>query len=278
MKRKHFATVKLSYIFLIIYFIISVYPFIWMLLNSLKSTVEIFAENPFGLPRKWVTENYINVFNNFKFEVYFLNSLIVAVGTVVLTCLFSLMFAYGVSRIKWKLSKLVHLYLTTGLMIPIGVVLIPLMVTARKLNLVDSPIGLILIYTAFNVAFASTVFYGFLTTLPYELEDAASIDGAGIFRTFISIIVPLCKAPIATVGIFVFLGSWNEFTLALLLINHSEHMTLPMGLFTFFGQYGGADWGGVFALLTLTCFPVIILYILFSDTIEKALTVGAVNK
>jgi raffinose/stachyose/melibiose transport system permease protein len=249
-----------------------------MLLNSFKSTVEIFAVNPFGLPQNWVLENYQKVFTNFKFDVYFFNSLAVAVGTVLLTSVFSLMFAYGVGRIKWRMSKIVNTYLTTGLMIPLGVIIIPLMVTVRKLNLVDSNIGLILVYTAFNVAFASTVFYGFLSSLPYDLEEAASIDGAGIFRTFFSIIVPICKAPIATVSIFVFLNSWNEFTIALLLINHKEHMTLPMGLYSFFGQHGGADWGGLFALLTLTCFPVIILYLFFSDTIEKALTVGAVNK
>jgi raffinose/stachyose/melibiose transport system permease protein len=249
-----------------------------MLLNSFKDTVEILATNPFGLPQNWVNENYITVFTNFKFHVFFFNSLVVAVGTVLLTCLFSLMFAYGVSRIKWHLSKYVAIYLTIGLMIPLGVVIIPLMVTATKFHLVDSLFGLILIYTGFNVAFASTVFIAYFSTLPYELEEAASIDGAGIFRTFFSIIVPICKGPIATVGVLVFLNSWNEFTLALLLINNKEHMTLPMGLFTFFGQYGGADWGGLSALMVLTSFPMIILYFFFSDTIENALTVGAVNK
>jgi raffinose/stachyose/melibiose transport system permease protein len=278
MKKRHNARLAILYIILSVYAVASLYPFIWMVLNSFKSTQEIFVFNPFGLPRAWMLTNFVDVFKNFRFDIYFKNSLFVAIGTVALTCLFALMFAYGVCRMQWKLSKLVNTYLLTGLMIPLGVVIIPLMITVRSLHLIDSPLGLIVTYTAFNVAFASTVFFAFLRTLPSELEDAACIDGASIYRTFLSIIVPMVKPAIATVAIFVFLNSWNEFTLALILINHQPSMTLPMGLFTFFGEHGGTDWGGLSATLTLTCLPVILIYLFFSETIEKALTVGAVSK
>lgn len=278
MGKRQYVKYTMMYAILSIYAVASLYPFFWMILNSFKSTEEIFVQNPFGLPETWMLSNFASVFSNFRFGTYFKNSFIVAAGTVTLTCFFALMFAYGVCRMQWKLSKLVNTYLLTGLMIPLGVVIIPLMMTAKSLHLIDSPVGLIFTYTAFNVSFASTVFYAFLRTLPYELEDAAYMDGASIYRTFFSIIAPVVKPSIATVAIFVFLNSWNEFTIALILINHQPSMTLPMGLFTFFGEHGGTDWGGLSATLTLTCLPAIIIYLLFSETIEKALTVGAAVK
>jgi raffinose/stachyose/melibiose transport system permease protein len=265
------------YLVLLAYALVCVYPFVWMTLNSFKSNEEIFATNPFGLPHAWGLGNYVKSFTNFRLDIYFRNSLVVAIGTVFLTVLVSCMFSYSVSRMQWKLRGLAYGYLSTGIMIPVQVLLIPLVLMVRNLHLYNSPLGLIFAYSAFNVAFASVIFYGYLRTLPFELEEAACMDGASIYRTFFTIIVPVVRPAIATVAIFIFINSWNEFTLALVLTSKLEAKTLPLGLLTFMGEHS-VDWGGMFAALVIASLPTVVIYLLFSESVEKALTVGAVSK
>lgn len=270
---KHF----ILYFILIFYAVISVYPLLWMTLNSFKTNEEIFTTNPFGLPGEWQFDNYIKSFTNYRIDIYFLNSVIVAFATVALTIVIACMFSYSVSRMRWKLSKAAYTYLLTGLMIPVQVILIPLVLLVRSLHIYNTYLGLILPYTAFNLAFAATVFYGFLRTLPHELEEAACIDGASIYRAFIGIIFPVIKPAIATVAIFVFLASWNEFTAALVLTSKISAQTLPLGLRTFMGEHT-VDWGGMSAAMVIASLPTVLIYLPFSESVERALTVGAVSK
>jgi raffinose/stachyose/melibiose transport system permease protein len=265
------------YIILTFFMVISVYPLIWMFFNSFKTNEEIFSTNPFGFPTEWQFFNYLKAFTNYRMDKFFLNSVIVAIGTVVLTCLLSLMFAYSVSRMRWKLSKVANIYLMTGLMIPIQVIMIPLVLIVRSLHLYNTYPGLILPYTAANLAFSATVFYGALRTIPGEMEEAACIDGANIYRTFFSIIMPIAKSSIATVIIFVFLNSWNEFQIAMVLTSKVSAQTLPLGLMTFMGEHT-VDWGGMSAAMVVASFPAVLIYLLFSDRVENALTVGAAIK
>jgi raffinose/stachyose/melibiose transport system permease protein len=267
----------LIYAFLAIYTFISIYPLVWMVFYSFKNNDEIFVKNPFGFPAVLRVENYINAWKHYDIPLYFLNSIIVAAATVFFTITLSLMFSYATARMKWRFSNAARIYIMTGMFIPVQIILVPLVLLMRNFGLSNSLWSLIVPYTAFELGFSSVVFYGFLRNIPFELEEAAAIDGANIYTTFFRIIVPLVKPAIATMVTFIFLFSWNEFTMALILISKNSLKTLPLGLITFQGQFQ-TDWGGMGAAMVIASIPTILIYLLFNQEVEKALTVGSAIK
>lgn len=267
----------LIYILLVVYTFISIYPIIWMLFYSFKNNDEIFIKNPFGIPTTFHIENYERAWQQYNIPAYFMNSLIVAVTTIFLTILLSLMFSYATARMKWKLANPARIYVMAGMYIPVQIILVPLVILVRNFNLSNSLLSLIIPYTAFELGFSTLVFHGYLKQLPFELEEAAKIDGANIYTIFFRIITPLVMPAIATMVIFVFLYSWNEFTMALILIANDNLKTLPLGLITFQGQFQ-TDWGGMGAAMVIASVPTIIIYLLFNRQLESALTVGAAVK
>lgn len=284
MKNKIFgSTRKLSVadiffrVFLWGYAFISLYPLIWMLFYSFKNNEEIFVSNPFGLPKVFRYENYINAWSQYDVPVYFLNSLLVATATVVITIVLSMMFAYATSRMRWRLKNFARTYVALGMFIPVQAVLIPVTRIVQDLGLTGSHWALIVPYTAFNLAFSTLVFYGFFVGLPMELEEASCIDGANIFQTFFYVIVPVVKPAIATLSIFTFLNSWNEFILANVLVMDQSLKTLPLGILFFQGQFT-TDWGAMGATMVIASLPTVLLYTLFSNQVEKAITISGAVK
>ncbi len=265
------------YLFLGVYAVCSIYPFLWLLFFSLKNNEEILVSNTFGIPEVFRFENYVNAWNNFNIALYFKNSIFVSSVAVAATIIISLMFAYATARMTWRLSTAARIYITMGMFIPVQIILIPLVILVKNLHLSNSYFSLIVPYIAFQMSFAAIVFHGFLSSLPFEIEEAAYIDGASIFKTFISIIVPMVTPAIASVLIFTFMNIWNEFMVALMLINKEALRTLPLGLVTFKGQFN-TDWGGMGAAMVIAAIPTIIVYLLFSEKVEKALTVGSAVK
>lgn len=264
-------------VFLWIYFVISLYPLVWMVFYSLKNNDEIFITNPFGFPTHFRIENYITAMKTFNIPSYFINSIIVSVFTVLGTVVLSLLFAYAAARMEWKLKNIARMYMIMGLFIPISVILIPLSRLLRDMHIANSYLAMIIPYIAINMSFAVLVFYGFLRSIPFELEESAYIDGANVYRTFYSIIVPIIKPAISTVIIFIFLQAWNEFTFAYNLISNEAIKTLPLGLLFFQGQFT-TNWGAMGACMTIASFPMVIIYIFFSEQVERAMTVGAAVK
>lgn len=255
----------------------ALYPFLWMILYSLKSTEEIFVTNPFGLPREWRFENYLRAFDSYDVVLYFRNSLIVAAATVFLTLLLALMFSYAVARMKLKFLGFLKTYVVVGMFIPVQIILIPLLILVRNFHLANTFASIILPYVAFGLPFSTIVFYGFFRSIPYAMEESACMDGAGIYTTFFRIILPLVQPAIATVLILRFLSSWNEFTLALILISENAIKTLPLGLIAFQGQFT-TDWGAMGAALTIASLPTLLLYLVFSNQVEKAMSAGSAVK
>lgn len=266
-----------THILLIGYTAVSLYPILWMVFYSFKDNNEIFLKNPFGIPTVFRIENYVHAWRQYNIPMYFLNSVMVAAATIGLTVLLSLMFSYATARMKWKLSTASRIYVMAGMYIPVQIILVPLVIIVRNFNLSNSLLSLIIPYTAFELGFSTIVFYGYMKQIPYELEEAATIDGANIYTTFFRIILPLVKPAIATMVIFVFLYSWNEFTMALVLISNDVLKTLPLGLITFQGQFQ-TDWGGMGAAMVIASVPTIIIYLLFNRQLESALTVGSAVK
>lgn len=278
MKKNKFTTSGVIYkTFLWIYAFVSFYPIIWMIFYSFKNNDEIFVSNPFGPPGVLRWENYIKALTQYNVPRYFLNSVVVSVVTVVLTIALATMFAYATARMKWKGQNFARIFVSIGMFIPIQSILIPLAILVRDLHLSNKYLSLIVPYTAFNLAFSSMVLYGFLRSIPIELEEAACIDGAGIFTTFFRIIVPNLKPAISTLTIFTFLQAWNEFPIALILITKESMKTLPLGLLFFQGQFT-TDWGAMGAAMAIASLPTVIMYIFFSNQVEKAMTIGGAVK
>lgn len=260
-----------------LYFIVSVYPLVWMISYSLKNNDEIFVTNPFGLPTHFRFENYVNAWTQFNIPRYFMNSLVVSVISTLFILLLALMFAFAVARMQWRFRSAVRTYMVVGMFMPLQVIMIPLAILVRDLHLTNTYGALVIPYIAIGLPFSTMVFYGFLTGIPKEIEEAACMDGASIYRLFAQVILPLAAPAIATVAIFQFLNNWNEFTLAYILISDENMKTLPLGLQFFQGSYS-TDWGAMGAVMTIASLPMVLLYLLLSEQVERAMTVGSAVK
>lgn len=264
-------------IVLYLYAICSLYPIVWMVFYSLKNNDEIFVSNPFGFPTHFRVENYRTALTAYDVPVYFKNSVIVTVISVFFSTVFALLFAYAVSRFRFGMKKYLKTYLMLGMFVPVQVLMIPLVILVRNLGIANTRLAVIVPYIAFNLSFATMVFTGFLNTIPVELEEAACIDGASIYRCFGEVMMPMIKPAISTVIIFNFLSIWNEFTMALILLSKESLKTLPLGLMFFQGSFT-TDWGAMGAAMVIASVPTVLIYILFSEQVEKAMTVGAAVK
>ena len=180
----HSLSSVLFTIFLWAYAIFSLYPMLWMIMYSFKDNTEIFQTNPFGLPKVWRFENYVNAWNQYDVPLYFKNSVVVGVATVLLTILCAMMFTFAVTRLQWKGREGARTLISTGQFIPVQAILLPVAQTVSALGLMGSHWSLILPYAAINLAFACMVYYGFFKGIPKEMEEAACIDGANIWQTF----------------------------------------------------------------------------------------------
>ncbi|RKW55322.1 MAG: carbohydrate ABC transporter permease [Lachnospiraceae bacterium] len=257
-----------------LYTVLSVYPLLWMIFNSFKNNEEIFSTNPFGIPTEFRFINYVKAWFEYDVVQYFSNSVLVTVATVFLTVCLAMMFAYEIARMDWKLSGAVKTYVSVGMFIPAQIILIPLVILVKDLHVNDTLLSVILPYVAFQTPFIITIFYGYLRQLPVEMEEAAAMDGASIYSIFLKIILPLVKPAIVSCALFTMLFSWNEFMIALVVIAKKELNTLPIGLVKFQGQFS-TDWGAMAASLVISSIPTILLYLAFSQQIEKAVAAGS---
>ena len=266
----------LVYVVLVLWALISVFPVYWMLTFSLKTNNEIFGENVIGIPKYWVWENYTRAMNTGNMPRYFMNSVIVAVSTIVITLLAAVMATYAMTRLEWKLSKGMNKFFMLGLTIPIHASIVPLYTTLAKLKMLNSYFALIIPYSAFSLAMGILISIGFMGDIPYDLDEAASIDGCGTWGTFGRIIAPLMMPAVATVGIYTFLQCWNELMFANVFISKDAIKTLPVGVQALSGQYT-TDWGPIGAALSIATIPTLLVYVFLSKQIQDSFIAGAVK-
>lgn len=259
------------------YSVICIYPIVWMLFYSLKDNSEIFVTNPFGFPTQFHWENYVKAWTTFDVPIYFMNSLKVTVVTIVAVVIIATMFAYAVARLRFAFRDSLRMSTMIGMFLPLQCIMIPLAVLVRNLHISNTLWAVIVPYIAFNTPFAVMVLYGYMRSLPLELEESACIDGASLWTCFTKIIVPNVKSAIATVVIFVFMSVWNEYNLAMVLLNRNNLKTLPLGLVFFKGEHT-TDWGAMGATMVIASIPTVIIYALFSQQVEKAMTVSGAVK
>ncbi len=253
------------------------FPMYWMLNLSFKPKSEVYV-NPFGLPKEWVFNNYGDALAKFNFLRYLSNSLIYSISTIILTILFGSMFAYCISRMRWKYKNFALSYISLGLVVPAQVVIIPIMIMTRSLGLKGTHLGLILPYSAFALSSCVLMLYAFFRSLPMELEEAACMDGCNIYQTFFRIIIPVIKPALSTQCVLIFMNIYNEFFLAFILAADDKIRPLTVGLLNFFVSIGVSHWGQIGAAMIITSLPTIIVYIIGNEQIENALTAGAILK
>lgn len=275
-KKKIKGSKMILMIVLFIIAIIQIFPLYWLITFSLKDNGEIFTTNPLGLPKIWRFENYKFALTQGGLLRCFFNSLLYTGVSIVISGLVSAMAAYAIVRLKWKLNKLTMIVFTVGIMIPLNAALLPLFLVMDKLKLIDTYWALIIPYTAFSIPLSVLILSGFYAAIPRDLEEAAFIDGCGIYRIFFKIILPIIKPAIATVSIFNFLGNWNELMFANTLVNSAKYKTLTVGIMAFSGQYT-TQWGQIGAGMVLATIPTVIIYVLLSDQVQSSLIAGAVK-
>lgn len=263
--------------YLIVFSIIVVLPLIWSTYTSLKTSQEFFHD-PWALPATPHFQNYVIAWTSAKIGTYFFNSVFVTMLVVVIVALLGAMTAYAATRLRLRAGKaLISLYMV-GMFIPTVLCVVPMFLQFQRIQMLDSLLGLIILYVAVSMPFTVFVMSGFFQTLQRELEEAAYIDGCGYVRVFFSILMPLVRPGLATVSIFNFLGVWNEYVLAKTFIFSADKSTLPLGLVRLMqaARYK-ADWGSLFAGLTIIMIPTLIVYVIFQNQITSGLTVGAVK-
>ncbi|MFI3213490.1 MAG: carbohydrate ABC transporter permease [Eubacteriales bacterium] len=254
-----------------------IYPLYWMTIMSFKNASEVYV-NPFGLPEIWDLTNYAEALASHPFFKYMLNSATYTVVTAFVTVLIGSMLAYAVSRMNWRFGNMVLTYITTGLIIPAQVIMIPLYKMVSAMGIRDMKLALILPYIAFELASCVLMVNAFFRGLPNELEEAACLDGCNIYQCFFKVIFPVVKPALVTQIVLISIHTWNEFSLALVIGAKENMRPLTVGLLDFFVSIGVADWGVIGAAMIMTSVPIMIVYCIGNNQIENALTAGAVLK
>lgn len=255
--------------------VIVLIPLLAAVINGFKSNAELMT-HPFGLPDTWKWDNYTSVLQSAAFWRQLLNSTLVMAATAIGVLVLSSMPAFVFSRMTFRGRDLLFNFFTLGLLFPIAVAILPLYITLRQANLVDSLWGIILPQIAFGLPGTILILRGFFATIPRELDEAAAIDGCSPAGFFVRVLLPLMRPALASVAVLAMVGSWNNFFLPLLVLNTETLYTLPLGIMQFQGQFG-TDWGRVLAFVSLALVPTIVFYLFAERQIVAGLTAGAVK-
>ena len=264
------------WIVLIMVAVIQLFPLIWLIDFSLGSSNEMFTNGLLIIPEKIRWDNYVKAFVDGNFLHYLRNSILINTLAVVLVVIISIMAAFACQRMKWKFSGVISTLLVMGMMIPIHATLLPNYKIYNSLHLTDSIWALLIPYVAFSLPQGMFLMTGFLQSVPKELEEAAVMDGCGIYRIVFQIITPLLKPSIATVAIMTFLNNWNEFMMASTYLSSPKWKTLPFSVLEFTGEYS-SNYAVQFAVMALTAAPAVIIYIILNKHITKGVAMGAVK-
>ena len=276
MKQKRFSfSMVLIYVFLLFMTIIYLAPICWVAISSLKTRKEL-IKAPFSLPEVLQWENYTFAWTAGKLGRAMGNSFIVCVVALVLIMLIGSMAAFGIGRMRWKLSGAAMTYIMVGMMIPVHCVLIPLFTRFARMGLTDSLLGLILPYVTFSLPVTIFIMSGFFRSIPNELLESACIDGCSIYRIFFEICLPLSRTGLFVTGLMTFVANWNELLMAMVFISDDLKKTLPVALSKFVGPYQ-TNYAQMFAAIMVAIIPTIVVYSAFSNQIVDGLTTGAVK-
>ena len=252
-----------------------VFPVVWLLYSSLKTPQE-FAVSVLSLPQSLQFANYAEAFDIANFGVFMVNSVRNSVITLVLVLVISFILGYLLSRFRFKGRNFVYILLISGIMIPVHALMVPLFIQFKNIGFLNKWLTLVPVYVAFELPVSIFLIDSYLKGVSTDMEDAASIDGAGLFGTMFRIIMPICKPVLATVIILTFMHVWNEFPFAQILVSSKTLKTIPVGL-TYFTTDHSTNYTLLLAALAMATLPVIIIYLAFYNKIMEGMMAGAIK-
>ncbi|WP_262850100.1 carbohydrate ABC transporter permease [Mumia quercus] len=269
------AVTSISHVVLGLWAALVIVPLLWTLLSSFKTSSEIFS-SPFTLPASWSFDNYVSAWTSEGIGRYFVNTVLVVGTALVLVMLLGSMCAYVLARFSFPGNRLIYYLMLVGLTFPIFLAIVPLFFVLKGFGILNTLPGLIITYVAFALPFTVFFLYPFFRVLPQDVSEAAEIDGAGEWRKFFQVMLPMAKPGIASVAIFNFLGLWNQFLLPVALNTNRDNYVLSQGMAAFASRAGyNTDYGRLFAAVVITIVPVLIVYVIFQRQLQGSVSQGA---
>lgn len=265
----------LAYVFMAFCVIVAVFPIIWVVLSSFKTNKEILS-NGLALPSSFGFEGYRQALEMAPILKFFGNSLLIAGITTVLNVFCLAMAGYVFAKKEFRFKNLVYAILSLSMVLPTTALMNPVYSVITKMGLYDTKAALVLVYTALNMPISLMILRSAFASIPKEMEEAAYIDGAGFFRTFLQVMLPCAKGGLASAGVLTFLESWNEFTFALLLTSSADTRTLPLSLSYFTSQFS-FNYTAMFAAITIAVIPSILVFAIFQEQVCASMTTGSVK-
>ena len=261
---------------MIVFLVIIVFPFYWLIITALKDPKDISLMPTELWPSRWSLQFFINCFTEHHLQVYLENSIIVALGAMAVTIIIAFPAAYAFARLKFRFKKFWKNFILIANMFPIIAIVTPMFIIFKNLHLINTYAGLIVPSVIITLPMAIWTLISFINALPYDLEEAAQIDGCSRFQSVMKIIVPLAAPGVFTTAIIAFITAWNEFMFALILITKDQMRTVPVAISMFPGQYT-VPWGDMAAASVIATIPIVIVVLLCQRKIVSGLTSGAVK-
>jgi raffinose/stachyose/melibiose transport system permease protein len=278
MKTRSSSTTKgLVYVIVGAFLLVQVYPIAWVIMSSLKTPHELASNPPYTLPGSFYLGNYMSAFEQADLARYLLNSTIVAVITIGLTIAIGAPAAFAIEKLRFRGSRIVLGYFLLGIMIPIFVSLLPMFQIFNEIGLRNTYWALILPQVGFNLPICIYLYAGFMKYIPTSLMEAAMLDGAGPFRTFLRVVFPLSLNTTVTIITFNFIFVWNEFVFANTFLSAPQMKTLPVGLNDYVGLFGKTDFGATYAAIVVAILPTLVLYFFLNRRVIEGMAAGAVR-
>jgi raffinose/stachyose/melibiose transport system permease protein len=274
-RRRRIAGRTVLYVIAWLVAILTLLPLIYAVLGGFRTTAQI-AADPIGLPSPWVLANYTDLLQSSTFLRELFNSALIALVSTVLVVPLAALAAYVFARFAFRGRELFYTLFTLGLLFPVAIAIMPIFIMVRNLGLLDNPLGVALPQAAFGLPMTIIILRPFFRSIPDDLQDAAAIDGAGPFRFFWKILIPLSRPVLATVSVLAIVGSWNAFLLPLVVLTDSDQWTLPLGVTNYSQQYT-ADIARILAFTTLSMVPALVFYAFAERQLIRGLTSGAVK-
>lgn len=275
-RAKQFRHTVLMWLILTPLLVFILIPFLWALSLSFKGKEEIFTQELQYLPQSLNFANYSEIWHSIGFSSFFFNSLIVCSISVIVIVVMAVLSGYALSRFRFKGRKLFMLALLCTQFIPGSMLLIPLAQIYREIGLIDTHAALVITYVVFELPFQAILMQGFVSGIPYEIEEAAQIDGCNRAQAIRRVVLPILTPGLVAVGIFAFVGCWNEFLFALMFINSQSRFTIPVGLSYMRGQYG-VNYGALAAGSMIALAPPILMFAFIQKHLVQGLSSGAVK-
>jgi|HigsolmetaAR203D_1030402.scaffolds.fasta_scaffold02758_5 multiple sugar transport system permease protein len=276
-KRKRRFLTFLTYAVLLLFSCYSLFPFLWMVVTSIKPDDQIRTLNPTFLIKDVTLKHYDNVLNHSSFLIYMKNSLIIASIATLLSLLISVFSGYALSRYtRFKGVQMFSVAMLLSQMIPGVLLLIPLYLIMKSLALINTHLSLVLAYTTFTIPLCIFMMKSFFDSVPYEMEESAEIDGSSRLGIIFRIVLPVSLPSLVTTALFAFLNAWNEYMFGFVFINDEKLRTLTPGVSLFKGLYQ-TDWGSLMAASVLSVLPVVVFFLFLQRFLVEGMTAGSVK-